>query len=542
MNRAEDRLERIAESIADGHSVDWTSETGSDATVEAKARNLQLLERIRDLHRGESGDPRRWGTLDLVDRIGDGSFGEVYRAWDPALQTHVALKLLRKGYTTDDGEHVLREARHLARIRHPNVVTVYGAATHDGRVGIWTELVRGKTLEACLRDQGAYGADEATIIALDLVRAVAALHGAGLVHRDIKASNVMREAGGRIVLTDFGTVVERARLDSLSASEAFAGTALYMAPELFRGERTGRRSDVYSLGVLLYRLVTASYPVDAMNVAELREKHERSEVRPLRLARPELSAEFVRIVERAMAADPAARYASVAEMERDLARLRGVESRVSSPTRSTGRTAFATIAVFAVIVVAWFGAKWIETSRTLAMECSLFRATAGAEERLGPGGRVQPGDQLFLEVRGSRDAWVYVIDEDELGNTYVLYPLSGFDVTNPLRRGTTHRLPGRRDGQLRTWGVDTRGGSETLHIVASRKPLAGLETELRQFPQAGSPIAVTPDVVRRGIGSIGTGSEKTGAETSLSEAIARLADDSATSRGLWTWSIRLENR
>ena len=454
------------------------------------------------------------------------------------MQTHGAAA--REDCAPEDREHVLREARHLAKVRHPNVVTVHGAATHEGRVGIWTELIRGKTLEECLRGQGPYGAEEAALIALDLVRAVAALHGAGLVHRDIKAANVMREAGGRIVLTDFGTVVDRTQLESLSASEAFAGTVRYMAPEIFRGERTSRRSDIYSLGVLLYRLVTVSYPIDAKNAAEVLEMHEGGEVRPLRIARPDLTPEYLRIVERAMAADPAARYGNVAEIERDLARLRGTHLPPVLPTPTWRRIATAAVLVAAVIVVAVFGAKWLEERRTLAMECSLFRDTGDAEERLGPGGRVQPGDHLFLEVKGSRDAWVYVLDEDELGHVFTLFPLSGFDVTNPVRAGRTHRLPGIRDGELGTWDGHA-GGSETLH-VASRKPLEGLEELLRHLPEAGSP-PLTVDMVRRGIGSLGTAPPSAaGAEKSLSETLAQLADESASSRGLWTWSIRLENR
>jgi serine/threonine-protein kinase len=155
----------------------------------------------------------------------------VYRAWDPRLDREVALKLIREQGPRHDsvGSLVIDEGRLLARVRHPNVVTVYGADRIDGRVGLWMEFVRGRTLEAVLRDHGPFGAQEAALIGLDVCRALSAVHKASLIHRDVKAQNVMREAGGRIVLMDFGT--GREELEGRRAE--LAGTPLYIAPEIF---------------------------------------------------------------------------------------------------------------------------------------------------------------------------------------------------------------------------------------------------------------------------------------------------------------------
>ena len=133
--------------------------------------------------------------------MGAGAFGAVYRATDQKLQREVALKLL----PSPDPDRVLKEARLLARVRHPNVVAVYGADYLENRVGIWMELVKGHTLEELLRTHGLFGAREAALVGLDLCRALAAVHRAGLMHGDVKAHNVMREEGGRTVLMDFGT-------------------------------------------------------------------------------------------------------------------------------------------------------------------------------------------------------------------------------------------------------------------------------------------------------------------------------------------------
>ncbi|MCX6629880.1 MAG: serine/threonine-protein kinase, partial [Candidatus Solibacter sp.] len=172
-----------------------------------------------------------WGPFELREQVGQGGFGEVYRAWDPKLQREVAVKLLLASRTSGAGayESVLREARLTAKVRHPNVVSVHGVELHEGRVGFWTDFVRGKTLAALLAGQGSFGAREAALIGIELCGALGAVHAAGLLHRDIKPGNVMREEGGRILLMDFGLTHE-------AAGGGFGGTLPYMAPELLTGQ------------------------------------------------------------------------------------------------------------------------------------------------------------------------------------------------------------------------------------------------------------------------------------------------------------------
>ncbi len=162
-----------------------------------------------------------WGGFTLLARVGSGGFGEVYRAWDPHLQREVALKLLLPGAVAGEAEYeaMLREARALASVRHPNIVPVHGIDRHDGRVGFWTDFVRGKTLSVLVGEQGTFGAREAALIGLDVARALSAVHRAGLLHRDIKAENVMREEGGRILLMDFGlSALEQRQTDTRAVS------------------------------------------------------------------------------------------------------------------------------------------------------------------------------------------------------------------------------------------------------------------------------------------------------------------------------------
>ena len=267
---------------------------------------------------------RNWAHLTLVERLGGGAFGEVYRAWDPLLEREVALKLLLCDDPGWNASRILDEGRLMARVRHPNVITVHGVAAEGARVGLWLELIRGATLEQALLTQGRFSAREAALIGIDLCRALAAIHAAGLIHRDVTPRNVMREDGGRIVLMDLGTGRAIDAGDCLAWPDV-AGTPLYLAPEIFHGSPASVRSDIYSLGVLLYHLVTGSHPVRATTVEELQAGHAQSKAVRLRDARADLPTVFVQVIERAIASDPDRRHDSAGALEADLVQALGVE-------------------------------------------------------------------------------------------------------------------------------------------------------------------------------------------------------------------------
>ena len=286
-----------------------------------------------------------WGPLELRRTIGQGRFGTVHVAWDPGLEREVALKLLHEA---DQSAAVIQEARLLARVRHPNVVTVYGVDVHENTVGLWMELIEGLTLKEILALHGVFGPQEAALIGIDLCRAVAAVHKAGLLHRDIKVQNVMREAGGRIVLMDFGAGELRA--EPAAAAQQFMGTPAYVAPEIFTGVPATIASDVYSIGAVLYHLVTLQFPVEVKTLYEAAAAHMRGDMTPLFDRRPDLPGRFVRVVERALERDPARRYRSSGAMQQDLVRALELDtasttaaSRVILDTRSPGLPSIAVL-------------------------------------------------------------------------------------------------------------------------------------------------------------------------------------------------------
>ena len=250
-----------------------------------------------------------WGRFHLLEKVGEGSFGSVYRAWDPQLERQVAIKILHR-HLTDDRlrAKLLREGRALAKIRQPNVVSVLEVEEHEGRVGLCMEFVQGQTLEDVLQLQGTFSARETVLVGEDVCRALAAVHNAGFVHRDVKARNVMREQAGRIVLMDFGTGREARALEDPSRPDV-AGTPLYMAPEVLAGEPASMRSDVYSVGVLLYHLVTARLSGRRADRSTTCAPRTSSAPPPLsERIRPDLPMPFVRVVERALAEHPQDRY------------------------------------------------------------------------------------------------------------------------------------------------------------------------------------------------------------------------------------------
>lgn len=260
-----------------------------------------------------------WGSFTLLARVGFGGFGEVYRAWDPHLQREVALKLLLPGAVGGEAEYesMLREARALASVHHTNIVPVHGIERQAGRVGFWTDFVRGKTLSVLVSEQGTFGARETALIGLDVAKALSAVHRAGILHRDVKAENVMREEGGRILLMDFG-------LSSLQQRQAnIAGTPSYMAPELFRGGQSTVATDIYAMGVLLYYLVAGEYPAKLSGLTASESLARLANRKPLMDLRPDVPEALLRTVSTAMELDPAKRFSSAGQLASALAESLG---------------------------------------------------------------------------------------------------------------------------------------------------------------------------------------------------------------------------
>ncbi len=422
----------LGNDVSDGKTVDWelADRRATDPDARVLLGNLKRLEAVIHAHRSGSGggsatSPRAveppttyWHHLVLFESVGSGAFGNVYRAWDTKVDREVALKLLPAAGTSSRSP--LSEARNLARVSHPNIVTVYGAEQADGHVGIWMEFIQGQTLAEMVRELGPMSAREVVGIGVDLCRALSALQAASLLHRDIKAHNVMREVGGRIVLMDFSGAWTSEPRD---APANVSGTPLYMAPELFESRPPSVASDIYSLGVLLFYLLSGRVPVEGATVAELKDAHRRGARVRLRDLRPELPEAVVQVVERAIEHDAHNRYQTAGELEHALVGTFGayagpaVESVAQPAAERVGHrrlSKWATVAASVVVLVgaaALMPGTWLRSEP--AFDPLMVHFPIDLPHNTGSWPRVSPdGRQVVFgsTVAGELVLWVRELD------------------------------------------------------------------------------------------------------------------------------------
>ena len=274
----------------------------------------------------------------LVEPLGDGGMAKVFLASDNSLGREVALKVLREQYADDEEfvERFRREAISAATLNHPGIVQVYdrGRAA-DGSFYIAMEYVPGGTLKEHIRAKGALAPREAAEIASRVADALALAHEHGIVHRDIKPQNVLLTASGEAKVSDFG-IARAASTKTMTQTNSVLGTLAYMSPEQVRGERVGPASDLYSLGVVLYEMLTGELPYRGEDPIATAMKHLEEPPRNPREVNPAVSQELGALVVKLLAKDPQDRYASAASLSEDLRRVRdGSQPVVASPGDET---------------------------------------------------------------------------------------------------------------------------------------------------------------------------------------------------------------
>lgn len=250
--------------------------------------------------------------------LGRGGFAEVFEAEEPRLSRRVAIKALRPdlGASHDLLARFQREARAMAGLRHPNVMEIYTVGESEGVAFFVMPLVDGESLKGLIAREGALPLDDAIRILVEAAGALEAAHRAGTVHRDVKPDNILLEGdAARVLITDFG--IAKALVGdtgSNTTSGTIMGTPQYMSPEQATGEESDHRSDIYSLGVVAFEMVTGKPPFEARTVQALIAKHLTEVAPPLRSLRPDCPQRVARVVARCLAKDPGARWLSLAEV------------------------------------------------------------------------------------------------------------------------------------------------------------------------------------------------------------------------------------
>jgi serine/threonine-protein kinase len=267
------------------------------------------------------------GRYRLEAKLGSGGMSTVYLARDQTLDRQVAVKVMHREMSeqAEQLERFRQEARAVAKFSHPNVVSVIDAGEDGGYPYIVFEYVAGETLKQRIGREGALDPQEAIAYAIEIARGLSVAHARKMVHRDIKPQNILIDAEGRAKLTDFG-ISRQLEQDGMTATGRVLGTTDYVAPEQAMGHRADPRSDIYSLGVVLYEMLVGQVPFSADSQVGVAMKHVNEELPDVQRRRPEVSAAVALVVERSTAKDPGQRYQHVGEMIDDLSTALEVEA------------------------------------------------------------------------------------------------------------------------------------------------------------------------------------------------------------------------
>src|SRR3954462_5040077 len=281
------------------------------------------------------------GRYRIVSRIGSGGMADVYLADDIHLGRQIALKVLHRRFARDHEfvERFRREASAAAGLQHPNVVRVFDRGEYDGTYYIAMEYLPGKTLKDVSREEAPLDQLRAIDYGIQILQAASFAHRRGVVHRDIKPPNVMVGGDGRLKVTDFG--IARAGASEMTETGSIMGTAQYLSPEQAQGQRVGAQSDLYSIGIVMYEMLTGRVPFLGESAVSIALKHVSEEPPPLRQLRPDVHPRLEQAVGRALLKDPAQRYASADEF---IAALEQARTAIISGDNSGGTSTFVPVA------------------------------------------------------------------------------------------------------------------------------------------------------------------------------------------------------
>ena len=356
---AEVRREVEAMLIADGQAGPFI-----DTPVFATAQDLLADDE------SESPLPAAIGRYTILSRLGAGGMGEVYLAEETPLGRRVALKVLAPHAIAQIGatERFMREARLASALDHPNICTIYDAGVADGTPFISMQYVEGDTLQRLIHDRP-LPVERWLPIALQVADALRAAHARGIVHRDLKSSNIMVTPGGQVKVLDFGVAkmfgqAGAAGVDAgLTRTGVTVGTPSYLSPEQARGAAVDQRSDIFSFGIVLYEMATGRLPFIRPSAAEVMHAIINEPHPPVSQYTTQVPPTLAAAIERALSKDPDARFQSLDEMIREL-RVSSGEERVAVRLPRARRTRWATAVVLAAGVILRGLAMWPVFERT----------------------------------------------------------------------------------------------------------------------------------------------------------------------------------
>jgi serine/threonine-protein kinase len=409
------------------------------------------------------------GRYRIIRKLGAGGMADVYLAEDQELGRQVAIKILNDRHAVDDSfiERFRREAKNAAGLSHPNIVSIYDRGEAEGTYYIAMEFLDGRSLKELIVGRGPAPIKVAIDYARNILAALAAAHKQGIVHRDIKPHNVLIGAEGRLKVTDFG--IARSGASQMTEVGSIIGTAQYLSPEQARGAPVDQTSDLYSVGVVLFEMLTGQVPFTGDTPLEIAMKHLSEVPRPPSELRPEVPHDLDSVVLRALAKDPSERYQSAEEMDADLARV--AEGMPVDPETEEAATAVLS------------GSGLMAAAPTSV----ITRPQPGGPTRPAPPGRTPPAGYYGYEgpPRRRRPVWPWVLSVLLLlaaaGAAWFAYTkiqdqlAANKPVPVPLVEGLREPLAKTKISEANLVASVTRESSADVEngIVISQSPLAG---------------------------------------------------------------------
>jgi eukaryotic-like serine/threonine-protein kinase len=431
------------------------------------------------------------GRYRIQRKLGAGGMADVYLAEDQELGRRVAIKILNSRHGNDDQfiERFRREAKNAAALNHPNIVSIYDRGEAEDTYYIAMEFLDGRTLKELIVGRGAAPINVAIEYARQILSALRFAHRHGIVHRDIKPHNVLVDGEGRVKVTDFG--IARAGTSQMTEAGSIVGTAQYLSPEQARGGEVDPRSDLYSLGIVLYELLTGKTPFDGETPVEIAMKHLSTAPKPPSKLRPDIPPELDMVVLRALAKNPDDRYQSADQMEADLERVaRG--ARVSAATVDTATQVMSRPAAAAI-------------AATSATAATIIAPPPSAAAQDAPPPLVDEEEEY--QEGGDRPLWPWLVAigfvvAALVAGFFVWQELSGAKAQVPVNNYVNEPVASAKQ-QLTLAGLDPhvkKGPSERFQqgIVFKQDPAAGTKVDkggtVTIWVSTGPPKVTVPDV------------------------------------------------
>lgn len=355
---------------------------------------------------------RKIGPYEVVAELGRGGMGTVYRAYEPSLNRYVAIKILAAHLADDEAlvGRFAREAKAVAALNHPNIVHIYTIGETEGLPYFVMECIEGETLADLIREKTTLAPKEAARFLLEAASGLAAAHDRGIIHRDIKPSNLMINASGTLKLTDFGIAQARDMGDKLTTTGQIVGTTGYVSPEVFKGRPVDSRSDIFSLGIVLYEMLVGTSPFDDPSPMGLMLQVVEQPVPDVQKLNPKVDKPLADILARMTEKDPAQRYQTCHELIEDLKRYQtgkplvnrtntGQNPPPAEPATAPARRRSWPVLLLLLVVGGagagwWWGLPWWEERQSTLTASDTPVPAAGEETVTEPSAVAEAGDDI----------------------------------------------------------------------------------------------------------------------------------------------------